>query len=690
MSQSPTANALLGETSPYLLQHANNPVSWYPWSEAALDKARREDKPILLSIGYSACHWCHVMAHESFENSETAAIMNRHFINIKVDREERPDLDKIYQLAQQLLTQRSGGWPLTMILTPDDHVPFFGGTYFPPSSRYGLPGFNEILQRVAEFYQTERDAIRQQNRSLMEAIQQTQTTPASDDNTELNPKPLFDSTQALIQSADNHYGGFSSAPKFPQPANIERLLHQHALPEADQQALQTGLFTLEKMALGGIYDHLAGGFCRYSVDDKWLIPHFEKMLYDNGPLLALYSDAWHISGKALFKKIAIETADWLMREMQSAQGGYYSSMDADSEGEEGKFYVWTPELVRTLLTAREYQLLAPHMGLDQPANFEGHWHLHISKSLPEIAEALSLDVNEAEQIINSARHKLYVQRKGRIWPNRDEKILTSWNGLAIKGMAIAAIRFDRDDYLASAERSLSFIYDKLWQDGRLLATYKDGKSHVNAYLDDYAFMLDAVLHLLAARWSSDWLDFAIQLAECLLEMFHDKENGGFFFTSHDHEQLIQRRKDFMDDAIPAGNGMAATALLALGHLINEPRYIEASEQCLTAAWHAVKRLPHAHNALLLALENVCFPAQQIILRGPQDSLNAWYRQCQQLIDIRTQVFAIPENTTGLPDILNQRPAKGRTTAYICMGFQCHEPITDLQTLTDSLIKSKAG
>ncbi|MFQ5661135.1 MAG: thioredoxin domain-containing protein [Gammaproteobacteria bacterium] len=686
MSGKQPANALINETSPYLLQHAHNPVYWYPWGEEAIQRARQEGKPILISIGYSACHWCHVMAHESFEDKETAELMNRFFINVKVDREERPDLDKIYQTAQQLLTQRAGGWPLTMFLTPEDHIPFFGGTYFPLHARYGMPGFKDILRRVREFFQQEQEAISQQNRSLMEAFQRMQTEPGAGREPALNPRPLIASIHELTQAFDKHHGGFGGAPKFPTPTNIERLLHHHELYASDEQILPMALLSLKHMALGGIYDQLGGGFCRYSVDQQWLIPHFEKMLYDNGSLLSLYAGAWQISAEPLFKKVAVETADWLTREMQSPEGGYYSSLDADSEGEEGRFYLWTPEQVKALLTADEYDLFSVHTGLDLPANFEGKWHLHISRPIDTLAASFSMDVDAATEIINRIRRKLYDAREQRIRPGRDEKILTSWNALTIKGMAVAANRFGRRDYLASAEKALTFIHDTMWRDKRLLATCKDGKAHLNAYLDDYAFLIDALLSLLAASWSGKWLQFATQLAEQLLDNYYDKENGGFFFTSHDHERLLQRRKDFMDDALPSGNGVAAAALARLGHLINEPRFTEASERTLKAAWSAVERMPSACNALLFALEDYCFPPRQIILTGRQEVVDEWKKQCTDASGIRSQVFAIARD--ALPGLPAQRQPGGDATAYICEGFSCLEPITDAGDLLNHLKKPK--
>src|SRR3972149_975491 len=433
-------NRLINETSPYLLQHARNPVAWYPWNDAALAKARTKSKPILLSIGYSACHWCHVMAHESFEDADTAASMNKLFINIKVDREERPDLDKIYQMAHQLITHRGGGWPLTMFLMPGTLIPFFGGTYFPLVPRYGMPAFKDLIQRVDEYFHKHRDEIDDQNAHMINALESL-NPPSSDRDAHLNAAPLDSSRHQLEHNFDPHCGGFSRAPKFPHPTHLDSLLrywHTSLGKQEDGKALTMVRQTLEKMALGGIYDQLGGGFCRYSVDEKWMIPHFEKMFYDNAQLLPLYTEAWMATGTELFRRIATETAAWVIREMQSPEGGYYSTLDADSEGEEGKFYVWESEQVKKLLTVDEYRVFAPRFGLDRPANFEGHWHLHVVADIASIANGLFLTEDQVISLIDSARAKLFKVRERRIWPGRDEKILTSWNGLMIGGMAVAA------------------------------------------------------------------------------------------------------------------------------------------------------------------------------------------------------------------------------------------------------------
>ena len=563
-------NHLVHETSPYLLQHADNPVDWHPWSAETLQLARDQDKPILLSIGYSACHWCHVMAHESFEDEAVAAVMNEHFVNIKVDREERPDLDHIYQNAHYLLAQRSGGWPLTMFLAPDG-TPFYSGTYFPKQARYGLPGFPDLLLRISEVYREKRSELAAQSKELIMRLAAWQPEKSTGE-VALTAAPITTAVQQLQQSFDRVSGGFGGAPKFLHPAELDLLLRQ-AHAKDDEQIRYVALFTLQQMALGGLYDQLGGGFCRYSVDAQWDIPHFEKMLYDNGLLLGLYCDAWLSSNDSFFAQVVDQTAGWVMREMQSPHGGYYASLDADSEHEEGKFYVWQRNEIRDLLSPEEYALVKPYYGLDSTPNFENHaWNLRVTQPLSKVAEQLNLGAEQASARLSSARMKLFAAREKRVRPGRDEKILGSWNGLMIAGMAKAARTFNRADWLQSAQQAMDFVRGTLWQDGKLLATHKDGKTHLNAYLDDHAFLLNAALELMQTEFRPADLNFAVQLADALLARFEDAQNGGFFFTSHDHETLIQRNKTGQDNATPSGNGIAAQALLRLSELTGDMRY----------------------------------------------------------------------------------------------------------------------
>jgi len=678
-------NALIHETSPYLLQHAHNPVDWQAWNSEALERAHRDDKPILLSIGYSACHWCHVMAHESFEDEATAKVMNELFVNIKVDREERPDLDRIYQTAHQMLAQRAGGWPLTMFLTPDDHTPFFGGTYFPKTPRYGMPAFTDLCQRVAAYYHEHRDDVRHQNAAVRENFRRL-SSGGSPAGVQIGDNVLIQARKEIADQFEPKHGGFGQAPKFPHPTTIERLLRHWAdsvqRGQADDEALHMARFSLHAMASGGVYDQLGGGFCRYSVDDYWMIPHFEKMLYDNGQLLALYADAALATNDALFRRIAFETGEWAMRDMQSPDGGFYSALDADSEGEEGKFYVWTPDEVRALLTADEYNIFAPVYGLDRPPNFENHaWNLHVFQSPQAAAERLGLDVNQAATRLASARSTLLAARAARVPPGRDDKVLTSWNGLMIKGMARAGRLLDRPDFIASAERAFEFIRARMWKDDRLLASYKDGRAHLNAYLDDYAFLIDAGLELLQARWRDGDLDFLVELAETLLDHFEDMSGGGFFFTADDHEQLIHRPKPASDEAIPSGNGIAAQVLLRLGHLLGASHYLDAAHNTLTALYRDIERYPSGHNALLVAVEETLHPTQTIVLRGNAEALPAWQARCAQRYAPRRLTLAIPNNAKDLPGMLAQRTGKkDGVTAYVCTGHACEAPITELAQL----------
>ena len=682
------ANRLATETSPYLLQHADNPVDWRPWGPEAFELARETGKPVLLSIGYSACHWCHVMAHESFENDDTAALMNRLFVNIKLDREERPDIDKIYQTAHQLLTQRGGGWPLTMFLNPDDQTPYFGGTYFPDEARHGMPAFRDLLIKVAEYFNEQGDLVREQGERLSDVFRRIEPEPASAD-TELTAAPLQSLRDRLEQNFDRDYGGFGDAPKFPHPGTVERMLrHWRASAdsaEPDIDALFMATLTLTRMAEGGLYDHLGGGFCRYSVDRYWQIPHFEKMLYDNGPLLALYAQAHLATGEPLFAATATRTADWMLSDMRSPEGSFYATRDADSEGEEGRYYVWTPEQVAALIDADDYAVFARHFGLDAPANFEGQWHLSVRATLEELAEDMSCGANDVADTIDRARQILLKERETRVAPARDEKQLTSWNALAIRGMAIAGTVLQREDMLDAAAAAVRFVQDKLMVDGRLMANYKDGEARFPAYIDDHAFLLDALIELLQARWDTQQLNFAVTIADLMLDHFEDKEHGGFFFTANDHEQLMHRPKSLADDAMPSGNGVAALALQRLGHLLGENRYITSAERTLKAAWKAMEEYPHGHVTLIAALDEYLTQTEIIIIRGELAAANQWRDDVAKLYAPGRLVFSIDDNETELPGALALRkPIAGETVAYRCVGTHCELPVTEWTTLAKNL------
>jgi len=680
------SNRLATQTSPYLQQHAGNPVEWYPWGEEALELARREDRPILLSIGYSACHWCHVMAHESFEDAEVAAAMNRDFVNIKVDREERPDLDQIYQTAHAMLTQRSGGWPLTMFLMPDG-TPFFGGTYFPKHGRHGMTGFLDLLPRVAEAYREKREDIARQNTALLEAL--SRTLPGAGTGQALTRAPLDAALREFARYFDDVHGGIGRAPKFPHPYELAFCLRRHALDGAEQGLAIVDL-TLARMAEGGLHDQLGGGFCRYSVDERWSIPHFEKMLYDNAALIALYSDAWLVTRRPLFDQAVRGIAQWALREMQSQnpnEGGYYSSLDADSEHVEGKYYVWTPDEVKRELTPDEFAVVEPHYGLDGAPNFEDrHWHLRVMKPLSVIAGRLSIPVAECEARLERARAKLLAARERRVRPGRDEKVLTSWNAMMVKGMTRAARIFGEPAWLASARRAMAFIRSTLWRPAsaagargaRLLATWKDGTAHLNAYLDDHAFLLDALLELLQTDFRDEDLRFARDLADILLERFEDHAHGGFFFVSDDHEKLIHRAKPGHDQATPSGNGVAAFALQRLGHLVGDPRYLEAAERALKVFFPAMEHQPSGFVSLGTALEEFVSPPQLVVLRGNPRTMARWQRSLAGAFRPDTMIVGVPSGARDLPAVLDKPAAdEDAVNAWVCRGVSCLPAVTRL-------------
>jgi len=685
-------NRLQHETSPYLRQHAGNPVDWYPWGAEALERARAEDKPILLSIGYSACHWCHVMAHESFEHADVAAVMNRGFVNIKVDREERPDVDQIYQTAHQLLTRRAGGWPLTMFLTPDQ-VPFFGGTYFPREPRYGMPGFVDVMERVLLAWQTRRKEIEEQNGQVASAIAQADDAVAGP---VAGDAALAERALARLRARfDAEHGGFGAAPKFPHPTHLELCLRAYAR-SGDRESLHVALHTLRRMAEGGIYDQLGGGFCRYSVDRSWTIPHFEKMLYDNAQLLPLYADAWTITREPLFERVTAETAAWVMRDMQSPEGGYYSSLDADSEGEEGKFYLWSAQEPRALLSDAEYAITAARYGLDGAPNFvdphaaahasaaERRWHLTVRRSLSEAAAIAGVAPEAAATLLDQARAKLLAARGVRVPPGRDDKILTSWNALMIGGMARAAFVFGRGDWAASARAACRFIAERMLSGGRLLATFKDGRAHLGAYLDDYAFLIKAILQLLEIDFEPSQLALAQRLAATLRGQFEDAARGGFFFTAHDHERLLKRPKSGYDNATPSGNGVAAQALARLGHLTGDGECLDSARRTLAAFGGSMAEQPEAYGALLIALEELSEPPTSILLRGDASQFPAWRRAVALHYRPAAAFLATDAPADALPEALAKpAPATG-VLAYVCRGAACRAPVDHIDQLLSVL------
>ncbi|MDD9884635.1 MAG: thioredoxin domain-containing protein [Gammaproteobacteria bacterium] len=743
-------NALSHETSPYLLQHAHNPVDWQPWGDAALQQARDQDKPILLSIGYSACHWCHVMERESFENKAIAARMNELFVCIKVDREERPDLDKIYQTAHQFLTERPGGWPLTVALTPNGHAPFFAGTYFPPAPRMGMPGFGEVLQRVAAHYQEHRARMGGHERAFGAAMARL-NPPPSTAQLPTAGAALAQAAAELARQFDREFGGFGGAPKFPHPTQLELLLRHAALRDGggdgdggdggdgrdgdgdggrdgddgdnnnggdnnNSPSARMLDLTLRKMASGGLFDQLGGGFYRYSVDRQWRIPHFEKMLYDNAQLLALYSDAAQYFGAPLYRRIAEQTAAWVMREMQQAHGGYASTLDADSEGVEGKYYVWSDTDLRALLRADEFDALSSFYDLAGEPNFEGQWHLTVHpESEHRAADAFAPGdgddgtgdgrdgagdgngnagdgAGDGAAALRSARAKLLATRDERIRPALDDKILTAWNGMMVKGMARAAGVFGRDDFADSATAALDFIRAAMWQDGRLRVTCRGGEARLNGYLDDYAFLAEGIVELLQVRWRAEDLAFAVDICDAMLAHFEDRQAGGFFFTSHDHERLLYRPKTGPDDAIPSGNAAAARALFKLGNLLGETRYLEAADNTLRLFAAALDRMPSIHGLLCMALQAREPSNPTIIIRGRPAQTAAWRALCRRRYHPEQLAVAIPPQTPNLPPALAARQAApgNQTVAYLCHANHCSAPLNSPAELEAQLKTGEPG
>ncbi|WP_424946308.1 thioredoxin domain-containing protein [Candidatus Spongiihabitans sp.] len=694
-------NQLIHQTSPYLLQHANNPVDWHAWTEPALAAARAQNKPILLSIGYAACHWCHVMERESFENDAIAEIMNKHFVCIKVDREERPDLDKIYQIAHQMLTQRPGGWPLTIALTPDGHAPFFAGTYFPAEPRYNMPGFGELLEKISAHFHENSEKLAGYHVSFNQALEKL--NPQSSASRIPDPlTALARATSALAKQYDREFGGFGDAPKFPHPTQLELLLVVARYPNlakqtqsavaASKTAAQMARNTLTHMAQGGLFDHLGGGFFRYSVDRKWQIPHFEKMLYDNAQLLNLYCDGYRLFGDAQYADAAMATAQWVAVDMQQPDGGYASTLDADSEGEEGKYYVWSETDLRAILAQDEYALLENYFGLYGEANFEGSWHFNMN---PEMSPETDLEssARHAEKTLHAAKSKLLKIRDARIRPGLDDKILSAWNGLMIKGMAKAGRVLAQPEFIQSAQIAADFVRENMWQDakadrsqaGRMLAAYSQGKAHLNGYLDDYAFMLDGLIELLESSWRSADLEFATAICDAMLARFEDRENGGFFFTSHDHEKLLCRQKYGADDAIPSGNGAAILGLLKLGNLLGEPKYLRSAEAALSLFADDLERHPSVNGLMTIALQHLGDQHATVIIRGgdasdQSTSVEQWMQFCYDQYQPLTHIFAIEKDAKNLPPTLALRKAGKTTTAYICRGSHCTPPITSLRAL----------
>jgi uncharacterized protein len=649
-------NRLAQETSPYLLQHQDNPVDWYPWGDEALRRSREEDRPILLSVGYSACHWCHVMEHESFEDPDTAAYMNEHFVNVKVDREERPDVDAIYMEAVQAISGH-GGWPMTVFLDPDG-VPFYGGTYFPPDESRGMPSFRMVMEAVVDAYVNRRDEIREraptvrQRLGAIGEVEPREDLPGADE--------LEQAVQRLLAVADRQHGGFGGAPKFPPASSLELLLARGESEHVER--------TLDGMLAGGIYDHVGGGFSRYSVDHIWLVPHFEKMLYDNGLLARAYLHGWQQLGHERYRRVCEETLDWMLREMRGPEGGFYSALDADSEGEEGRFYVWTPAQIREVL-GEGGEPVIEYYGVSERGNFEGSNVLHLANG----AEG------EAPPELAEARRALFEARSQRVWPGLDDKRLTSWNALAIAALADAGAVLGRDDYLDAARAGAEFVLGSLRDpDGNLLRTYKDGRAHLNAYLEDHAFLLEALLALYEASFEERWFTEARALAETTIERFGDPERGGFYSTSSDHEQLIARRKEVGDHPIPSGNSSAAMGLLRMGALTGERRYAEQAEGVFALFGKPAVEHPDAFAHMLRALDFHLSPTREVALVG--DNLGELAAAIREQLRPHIVLAGGPEGTEQPLLMAGRTAVDGRPAAHVCENFACKLPVTSADEL----------
>jgi uncharacterized protein YyaL (SSP411 family) len=683
-------NRLAHESSPYLLQHKDNPVDWYPWGQEAIQKAQREQKPIFLSIGYSACHWCHVMEHESFENEAIARVLNEHFVSIKVDREERPDLDQIYMNAVQMLTGH-GGWPMSVFLTPD-LKPFYGGTYWPPQSARGMPGFDQILAAVIDAWKNRRehavDAAEQLTTELRKVGQFAGGTAES-----LKLDLIDAATGYLRRSFDGTYGGFGQAPKFPHPMDLELLLRV-AQRSGEPGPIDMVRLTLDRMAAGGIYDHLGGGFARYSVDARWLVPHFEKMLYDNALLAGAYLDAHLVTGEASYARIVRETLNYVIRDMTDPAGGFYSTEDADSEGHEGLFYTWTPDEIESLLGEERGATFGRVYDVSDVGNFEGRNILNLPKTLQQNAAILKRNPEELAAELADSREKLFAAREKRVRPGRDDKVIVAWNGLMIDAMARAGAALNEPEYVVAAGRAARFILDHVRrQDGRLLHTWRAGKAKLDGYLDDYASLSNALVSVYEADFDERWIDSAAELIDVVLGKFADPD-GGFFYTATDHEQLITRTKELTDSSVPSGNSLAATALLRLGKLLGRPEYLDAAEKTLAVAVPVLERAPTAAGQMLIALDRYLGPAHELVLVGDlarPEMLEAIRLMHQRYLP--RSVSAVrdskPENDTPRSRHLEavfagKSSPDGQPVLYVCQNFACQAPAVGVAAIKSQL------
>ena len=674
------ANRLAGETSPYLLQHAHNPVDWYPWGEEALQRARTEDKPILLSVGYSACHWCHVMERESFEDPRIAALMNDHFVNIKVDREERPDVDAIYMQAVQALSGR-GGWPMTVFLTPDGR-PFHGGTYYPPEDRHGMPGFPRVLMTMAQAYRERREDVLKAAEQLTSHLEPGVPVGAGGEGADrLSPALLDEAAQRLASQFDAANGGIGGAPKFPAAMALDFLLRHH-VRTGNRHSLEMVEFTLQKMANGGIYDQLGGGFHRYAVDDIWLVPHFEKMLYDNALLVRLYVRAFQATGNAYYRRIAEETIDYVLREMTDPAGGFYSSQDADSEGVEGKFFAWTTAQLAEVLGADEARLIARLYGATERGNFEHTNVLHRPAALAEIAGQEGIAEAELAERLERARHRLFEAREGRVKPGRDDKVLAAWNGLMLRSLAEAAAVLEREDYARAAVTNAEFLLRELRQGDKVLRSWKDGRAKLDGYLEDYALLADALLAIHSLTFDGRWLREARAVATAMVDRFWEHDPGLFYDTASDAERLIVRPRDVLDNATPSGNSVATGVLLRLAALTGDADAERRSTAVLAALRDAMARYPTAFGELLGALDFSLGPTVEATLIGDRHAedtralLREVYRRFRPTAVLVGRAPEDRESASLSPLFEAREQRDGRATAYVCVGYTCSPPATE--------------
>lgn len=679
-------NRLARESSPYLLQHANNPVDWFPWGPEAHDKAKREDKPIFLSIGYSACHWCHVMEHESFENEALARQMNEGFVCIKVDREERPDLDQIYMNAVQMMTGR-GGWPMSVFLTPD-LKPFYGGTYWPPSGRMGMPGFDQVLSAVNDAWRNRRTQVDEQAGDLTAELERVASQAHAPG--ELSLEPLKRAETMLERIFDHRNGGFGGAPKFPHPMDLRVLLRRWRRERRDE-TLGLVTLTLDKMAAGGMYDQLGGGFHRYSVDERWLVPHFEKMLYDNALLAQSYVEAYQATGNADYARIARETCDYVLREMTDAAGGFYSTQDADSEGEEGKFYVWAPAEIETVLGAEAAKTFCYVYDVSDGGNFEGHNILNLPKTIEQCAKILGRESAELATELAASRTKLLGVRNARIWPGLDDKVLVSWNGLMIDALAQAAGPLDELRYLEAATKAAEFVWREMRRDdGRLLHSWRQGQAKFDAYLDDYASLANAFVSLYEAGFDERWIERAAALADVVLKEFSDPTQGGFFYTAADHEALITRQKDSQDSSVPSGNALAATMLVRLGKLCGRSDYLEAARTTLASFTSLMERHPTAAGQMLIALDFLLGPTPELVLLGGDEQATADVLSALRRRYLPNRVLArrpSVQQSAALDELFAGKTSSASDpTLYVCENFACQEPAVGREAALAALEK----